>query len=121
MSLRIRVGRPSFRQVCAFGPRLVGLALLSFLLIASEPTATRTITLRWRHSGGAAGFKVYTRHLDQPYGEGVDVGIPKQVDGVFVHRMEVSNLDATFVSVTAYAESGAESPHSNEEVYLLPD
>ncbi len=111
----------SSQRVCAAVPRLVGLALLSSLLIAAEPAATRTIALRWRHPGEVAGFKVYTRHVDQPYETGIDIGLPEQVDGVFSYRLEVSNLDATFVSITAYARDGTESFRSNEEIYLLPE
>jgi hypothetical protein len=101
--------------------RLIGLGLLSFLLVAGEPAATRTITLRWRHPGDVAGFKVYTRHADQPYAAGSDIGLPEQVDGIYSYRLEVSDLDATYVSVTAYASDGTESPRSNERLYLLPD
>lgn len=116
-----RIGSLSRECVCAAIPRLIGLALLSSLLIAAEPAATRTITLRWRHPGEVAGFKVYTRHADQPLDTGIDIGLPKQVDGVFSYRLEVSNLDATFVSIAAYAHDGTESFRSNEEVYLLPE
>jgi hypothetical protein len=119
--MRDRSGILSTRRVGASAPRLAGLALLAFLLVAAEPAATRTITLRWRHAGEAAGFKVYTRHADQAYGVGIDVGLPEQVDGVFSYRLEVSNMDATFVSITAYARDGTESPRSNEEVFLLPE
>jgi hypothetical protein len=125
--IRGRIGSPSQERVRAAVQRLIGLALLSSLLIvpspliAAEPAATRTITLRWRHQGEVAGFKVYTRHADQPLGAGIDIGLPKPVDGVFSYRLEVSNLDATFVSITAYAHDGTESFRSNEEIYLLPD
>jgi hypothetical protein len=100
---------------------LVGLVLLAPLLVAAEPTETRTITVRWRHPGEVAGFKIYTRHADQPYAEGIDVGLPKQVNGIFIHPLEVSNWDATYVSITAYAPDGSESPRSNEKIYLLPE
>ena len=107
--------------------RLLGSLLLSALLfvpaplLADEPATTRTITLRWEHPGGAAGFKVYKRHADQQYGEGIDIGLPKKVDGLFSYRLEVSNLDATFVTLTAYKHDGTESVRSNEEIFLLPD
>ena len=125
--MRDRVGSLSQERAGAAVRRLIGLALLSALfivpslLLAEEPAATRTITLRWRHQGEVAGFKVYARHVDQPYDTGIDIGLPKQVDGVFSYRLEVSNLDATFVSITAYAHDGTESHRSNEEIYLLPD
>lgn len=106
--------RSSFR-------RLLGLGLVSCLLVAGEPAATRTITLRWEHSGNAAGFKVYARHADQPYGAGIDIGLPTRVDGLFIYHLEVSNLDATYVSMTAYNADGVESPRSNEKLYLLPE
>jgi hypothetical protein len=121
IGIRDRIGSLSSQRVCAAVPRLVGLALLSSLLIAAEPAATRTITLRWRHPGEVAGFKVYTRHADHPYAAGIDIGLPKQVDGVYTYRLEVSNLDATYVSMTAYSPDGTESPHSNEKLYLLPE
>jgi hypothetical protein len=119
--MRDRSGSLSSRRVGAALPPLVGLALLASLLVASEPAATRAITLRWRHPGEVAGFKVYTRHVDQSYRAGIDVGLPEQVDGVFSYRLEVSNMDATFVSITAYDRDGAESPRSNEEIFLLPE
>ena len=109
------------QRVCAAVRRLMGLGLLSCLLVAAEPAATRTITLRWRHPGEVAGFKVYTRHADQPYAAGTDIGLLKRVDGIFIYRLEVSNRDATFVSITAYAPDGTESLRSNEKLYLLPD
>jgi hypothetical protein len=100
---------------------LSGLLVVPAALLADEPTDTRTITLRWRHQGEVAGFKVYTRHVDRPYDKGIDIGLPKKVDGVFRYRLEVSNLDATIVSITAYSRDGIESVRSNEEIYLLPD
>lgn len=125
--VRNRVWNRSRARARAVLRRLFSSFLLSALLLvpapllASEPAATRIITLRWEHPGGAAGFKVYTRHADQSYGEGIDIGLPKEVDGVFSYRLEVSNLDATFVSISAYSPDGIESVRSNEEIYLLPD
>lgn len=124
---RARAGSPSQEPLRASVGQLIGLALLSALLVvpspllAEEPSATRSITLRWRHQGEVAGFKVYTRHVDQPYDRGIDIGLPKQVDGVFSYRLEVSNLDASYVSITAYSRDGTESFRSNEEIYLLPE
>ena len=125
--VRSRVWNRSRARARAVLRRLFGSLLLCALLfvpaplLADEPAATRIITLRWEHPGGAAGFKIFTRHTDQQYGEGIDIGLPKEVDGVFSYRLEVSNLDATLVSISAYSRDGIESVRSNEEIYLLPD
>ena len=111
--VRRRVGnrsRASSALRWLFGSFLLsGLLVVPPPLLADEVAATRTITLRWRHQGKVAGFKVYTRHVDLPYDKGIDIGLPKKVDGVFSYRLEVSNLDATYVSITAYARDGTES------------
>jgi hypothetical protein len=55
----------------------------------------------------------------QSYGDGLDVGLPEPVDGVFTHDVAVSNLEASFVVITSYDSGGLESAHSNERIYLL--
>jgi hypothetical protein len=94
---------------------------LSALLMAGDVPETRTITLRWEHPGEVAGFRVYTRHYRQPYGEGIDIGLPPKVDGVYTYEIVVSNLDASWVKIAAYNSRGVEGETSNEEVYLLGD
>ena len=97
------------------------LAAVSLLLVAGDAPLTRWIQLKWRHSGDVAGFKVYTRHWGQEYGEGQDVGLPKQKNGVYRLALEVSNYDASYVVVTAYDAEQLESQRSNEQLHLLPD
>jgi hypothetical protein len=89
--------------------------------VTGEVPATREITLRWKHPGPVAGFKVYTRLVVQDYGKGIDVAIPSLVDGVYVYPIELSNMDASYAVVTAYDAEGVESDHSNEVLYLLSD
>ena len=77
--------------------------------------------MRWKHAGGAAGFKIYTRFIDRGWDEGLDVGLPPSRDGVYTYSLTVSNFDAVFVSVTAYDRAGGETTHSNTNLYLLPE
>jgi hypothetical protein len=97
-----------------------GSAALALALLAASAEA-RTVTVRWRYDDPrAAGFRIYTRHVDQPFGAPLDVGRPPSHDGVYEVPLEVSDTDATYVVVTAYDEHGAESPRSNERLFLLP-
>ncbi|MBW2419742.1 MAG: hypothetical protein JRH19_14450 [Deltaproteobacteria bacterium] len=110
---------------------LVVLVPLVALLLAGDASGgdapggdapkTRKITLRWKQPGDVAGFKVYTRHYRQAYGEAVDIGLPPEVDGVYTYEIVVSNLDASWVKITAYNSRGTEGERSNERVYLLDD
>jgi len=79
------------------------------------------ITLRWQHEGEVARFRVYTHTYGEPWGPGLDAGLPPKHDGIYVFEMEVSNLDATWVSVTAYSREGLESEKSRAKLYLLPE
>jgi hypothetical protein len=105
--------------------RGAAIAALLSLLLGAAPAEARSVTVRWRcpnpEPGRIAGFRLYTRHLDQPYGRGLDVGLPPEQDGVYRYSLEVSDTDATYVSVTAYDARGRESPRSNERLYLLPE
>jgi hypothetical protein len=97
-----------------------GSAALTLAFLAAS-AAARTVTVRWRYDDPrAVGFRIYTRHVDQPFGAPLDVGRPRRQDGVYEVPLEVSDTDATYVVVTAYDESGAESPRSNERLFLLP-
>ena len=100
-------------------------ALVAALLLAAAPAEGRTVTVRWRWSDPdparkLAGFKLYTRHVDQAYGPGRDVGLPPEVDGVYRFALELSDTDATYVCATAYDDRGRESRCSNEKLFLLP-
>jgi hypothetical protein len=104
--------------------RVATIAVL--VLLAAAPAQARSITVRWRWPSPdpakkIAGFKLYTRHADQPYEKGVDVGLPQERDGVYSVTIEVSDDDATFVSATAYDAEGRESARSNEKLFLLPE
>jgi hypothetical protein len=105
--------------------RIVAIALL-LLLLAATPAQGRSVTVRWRWTSPdaarkIAGFKLYTRHADQPYGAGLDVGLPSEEGGVYSVTIEVSDSDATWISATAYDARGVESPRSNEKLFLLPE
>jgi hypothetical protein len=100
-------------------------AIVALLILAAASAEARTVTVRWRWPNPepgrkVAGFKLYTRHVDQPYGPGLDVGLPPERDGVYSVSLEVSDTDATYVSATAYDAEGRESPRSNEKLFLLP-
>jgi|GEM_PF-4551953 len=102
----------------------VAMAVGAALLLAGAAHA-RTVTLRWRWSDPTperrlAGFKVYTRHVDQPFGPPRDVGLPAVQDGVYRVAVELSDTDATYVAVSAYDANGLESPLSEERLFLLP-
>ena len=103
----------------------IGACALLFLFAAASAEG-RTVTVRWRWQDPApgrkiAGFKLYTRHVDQSYGPGLDVGLPPEQDGVYSFALEVSDSDATWVCATAYDAKGLESARSNEKVFLLPE
>lgn len=97
---------------------LTGLCLL---LLGADSPATRTVTLRWQHDGEISGFRVYRHVYRKPWDRGVDVGRPKQVDGIYVLEIELSNLEATWIAITSYNSRGVESERSESRVYLLPE
>ena len=104
----------------------IAAAIAALLLLLASHAEARTITVRWRWPNAEpgwkiAGFKLYTRHEGQPYGPGLDVGLPPEQDGVYSASLEVSDTDATYVAATAYDAAGAESPRSNEKLFLLPE
>jgi hypothetical protein len=96
------------------------LCLLASPLVASDAPSTRSITLRWKHSGVVRHFNVYTRGVFGRWGPARNIGIPKQVSGVFSYEVEVSNLEATYVAVTAVNANGESEP-SNGVLFTLPD
>jgi len=97
------------------------LAATTLLLVAGDVPQTRFIELRWTHEGNVAGFKVYTHHWGQAGDSSRNVGLPEKKDGVYTVQIEVSNYQATYVTLTAYDSNRRESPRSNERLYLLPD
>jgi hypothetical protein len=104
--------------------RTAGWAALLLAALLPASAAARTVTVRWRYDAPGvrvAGFKLYTRHVDQKYGAGLDVGLPPARDGVYSWELEVSDRDASWVGVSAYDGSGAESAISNERLFLLPE
>lgn len=101
--------------------RLVILAGLCASLLGGDVSPTRSITLRWQQDGDVAGFRVYQHTYLKPWGDGLDVGLPNKVDGVYAFEMEVSNLEATWIAMTSYDRRGLESPKSEAKVYLLPE
>jgi len=106
------------------GCRAGAWALLLLALGWPASGAARTVTVSWRYdvpSVHVAGFKLYTRHVDQRYTVGLDVGLPEPRDGVYSYELEVSDRDATWVGISAYDASGAESAISNERLFLLPE
>ncbi|MBW2295416.1 MAG: hypothetical protein JRG94_24385, partial [Deltaproteobacteria bacterium] len=88
---------------------------------AADPAPTRTVTLRWQHDGEVSGFRIYRHLYRKPWGQGVDVGLPEKVDGIYVFEIELSNLEATWIAMTSYNRWGVESERSESRVYLLPE
>jgi hypothetical protein len=100
-------------------------ALVACTALLAPPADARSVELRWRWpekqgSARLAGFRIYTRHVDQPWGPPRDVGLPAKHGDVYRVTLELSDTDATYVSVTAYDAEGRESERSNERLFLLP-
>ena len=109
------------RRRCAKLLLLAALVPLAAFTVAGDAPATRIVQVRWTHPGNVAGFRIYTHIYGQRYGLSADLGLPEAVDGIYTYQLEVSNLDATWVQMTAYDSKGAESEPSNERVYLLDE
>ena len=99
-------------------PILIGLCVF---LLAADPAPTRTVTLRWQHDGEVSGFRIYRHLYRKPWDQGMDVGLPKKVDGIYLLEIELSNLEATWIAMTSYNRWGVESERSETRVYLLPE
>jgi hypothetical protein len=92
---------------------------LAACLAAAGAAEAREITVRWRFEAPerAAGFRVHVGPAPGRYTRTLDVGKPRpDRDGVYQVSIEVSDHEPSFVAVSAYGESGEESPRSNESV-----
>jgi hypothetical protein len=92
--------------------------------VAAARSSRPLIRVRWQPSSSddIAGYRIYTRPLDAPYGDPRDVGLlPVRGDGT-VRKLIPDNErtgDYAF-AVTAYTSDGAESDLSNELVLYAP-
>lgn len=103
--------------------RALAPGILTLTLLAAGAADARTVDVRWKQPAGTskvAGFRIYTRHVDQGYGSGIDVGHPAPENGIYRYRLDVSDTDATYVVIRAYDAEGTEGPPSNERLILLP-
>jgi len=91
---------------------------------AAARSGRSLIRVRWRPSPSddIAGYRVYTRPLDAPYGEPRDVGLPPtQGDGTVRTLLPDTERSGDHAfAVTAYTADGAESDLSNELVLYAP-
>jgi len=91
-------------------------AVLAAVLASARASPAYEARVSWSRVPGAAGYKIYVRQDDQPFGPGTDVGMRvPDVEGA-VHYV-VAALDETVTNsfaVTSYDASGSESPRSNE-------
>lgn len=93
---------------------------VTFAAAASTAVAYNA-SLAWSPVAGAAGYNVYVRQANQPYGAGTDVG-PKAPDSDGVVRSVVSGLlfnVTNYFAVTSYNASRVESALSDELSLLV--
>ena len=105
------------RNFCRWGVLVAAFAFA----VAAEASDTRKITLRWKQDGDVAGFMVYRHTYLKPWDSGLDVGLPEQVDGVYICEIEVSDSEATWIAVASYNRVRQFSQMSESKVYLLPE
>jgi hypothetical protein len=101
--------------------RLLSVLVLSLALFGADGADTRMVTLRWTQEGDVAGFRIHRQLYRRAWDRGVDVGLPKKVDGVYEAEVEVSNLEATWIAISSYDQWGQSSERSGFRVYLLPE
>jgi len=91
---------------------------------AAARSGRSLIRVRWKPSPSddIAGYRVYTRPLDAPYGDPRDVGLlPVQGDGTVRTFLPDTERTGDYAfAVTAYTADGAESDLSNELVLYAP-
>lgn len=86
---------------------------------AEDVPPMRSITLRWKQEGQVKGFRVYVRYFGQSEQSAIDIGLPPAVDGVYSYTIDVSNMEASYITIAAYNRYHVESERSNEKVFLL--
>src|SRR5262249_29270379 len=91
---------------------------------AAARSGRSVIRVRWEPSPSddIAGYRVYTRPLDAPYGDPRDVGLPPlQGDGTVNSLLPDTERSGDYAfAVTAYTADGTESDLSNELVLYAP-
>jgi hypothetical protein len=90
-------------------------ACAAALCLVAAGARAETVTLRWRYPAPerVAGFRA---HVDGASGSRtIDLGRPApDAAGVYRARVEIGDGERVHLAVSAYDESGAESPRSNE-------
>jgi hypothetical protein len=105
-------------------PALAGgfLALVLAGPLAAADNAS--VRVRWSPSDGPtlAGYRIYSRAPDGPYGSGHDAGLPPTArNGTVSVLLRGLTPDTDYVfAVTAYTTDGAESGLSNEIAFHVP-
>jgi hypothetical protein len=85
--------------------------------LAALPAQGESVTLRWRYPAyeHVAGFRVHVGPAPGRYERSIDVGRPTpDADGVFEVRIELEDVAGSHLAISAYDETGRESPPSNE-------
>ncbi|HYV57947.1 MAG TPA: fibronectin type III domain-containing protein [Candidatus Nitrosopolaris sp.] len=108
--------------------RTLGAAASIVAMVVVGAVAARAgrsvIRVRWEPSPSddIAGYRVYTRPLDAPYGNPRDVGLPPvQSDGTVSSLLpDIERTGDYAFAVTAYTADGTESDLSNELVLYAP-
>jgi hypothetical protein len=101
-----------------------GILAIALVGAATARSGRSLIRVRWEppSSDDIAGYRIYTRSLDAPYGDPQDVGLPA-ADGDGSLRALVPSLEGVgdhAFAVTAYTADGTESVLSNELVLYGP-
>ncbi len=90
--------------------------MLALLIATAASASAYEVRIAWSPTEGGAGYKIYVRENDAPFGAPIDIGprVP-DADGAVRFMLSGANVRATtrFV-VTSYDAAGAESDHSNE-------
>jgi hypothetical protein len=95
---------------------IFALALALSAALAAEARA-ETVVLRWRHAepSRAVGFRAHVGSEPGAYTRTIDLGRPTpDAAGVYRASVELADGEGSHLAVSAYDESGRESPPSNE-------
>src|SRR5712691_2683489 len=93
------------------------LTLFAWQLLIPACAAAYSVQLRWNAptDGAVAGYHLYVREGDAPYGPPRDVVGGDDADGAFTTVLADLAIEQTYTfAVSAYASDGAESERSNE-------
>jgi hypothetical protein len=98
-------------------PKRLSLLALALCAGVASPALAETVVLRWRHPapGRVVGFRAHVGSAPGAYTRTIDLGRPApDAAGVYRASVELEEGEGSHVAVSAYDESGRESPASNE-------